>query len=91
MFVIVYNMPIVNGATKMSVEHVYDSNGHLAGSIECESGYGVHARCESARRTFLTNGYRAAIGSEDCTGMRIQTVKRLAREWARNHWKLVNA
>lgn len=61
------------------------SKGDFIGSIEYIKGYGVIARRGGLgmQKTFLTHGYRAAIGSEDWTGLPISKVKSAARKWVR--------
>lgn len=66
------------------MEQIFEKGRNVVqlGSIEYIKGYGVIARKQNTHvRTFLTHGYRADVGSEDCTGLRIQTVKKLARNW----------
>jgi hypothetical protein len=62
-------------------------SGSMLGTFHYEAGYGVRAyrgdRGES--KTFLTHGYRAAVGLEvvgyEGRGQDIARAKRLAREW----------
>jgi hypothetical protein len=62
-------------------EAVKNAAGEVAGYIEYERGYGVHARAKGQRKTFLTNGYRAAIGAEFCGS--VSEAKGAARRWVR--------
>ena len=64
---------------------VHDKDDNILGQFEYEYGYGVIARRQrdGAIRTFLTGGYRAAIGSVDCEGMKIVSVCAMARKFIR--------
>lgn len=66
----------------MKLERINDKNGNALGSIEYEPGYGVHARrSNSERATFLTNGYRAAIGAIEVDN--VSRAKAMARRWVK--------
>lgn len=73
------------------VKLVDRESGQLLGTFEYEPGYGVHARRgdRGERRTFLTHGYRAAIGSEVVGyvggGPTISKAKAMARAWVEEH------
>lgn len=68
------------------LELIRDRAGTVLGSIEYEPGYGVHARkATSERATFLTNGYRAAIGSYVLAGRgNVAKAKGMARRWVKD-------